>query len=62
MKFRNPVVAIQVPPYVWIDEGIDKALANMQGKGGVNTVWAYTLTYSNPYTKRRPPPPACIGT
>jgi hypothetical protein len=57
VKFRHPVVAIQVPPYVWIDEGIDRALDSMQGKGGVNTVWAYTNTYSNRRIRKGDPIP-----
>ncbi|MGH9351222.1 MAG: hypothetical protein ACRD2G_03540 [Terriglobia bacterium] len=57
VKHRNPVVAIQVPPYVWIDEGVDRALDNMQGKGDVNTVWAYTNTYSNRRIRKGDPIP-----
>src|SRR6202011_402415 len=43
---RKNVVAIQVKPYAWIDEGIDQVLDNLQQKGAVNTVWAYTYDYS----------------
>lgn len=43
---RKNVVAIQVKPFAWKDEGIDRLLDNIQNKGGVNTVWAYTYDYS----------------
>ncbi|HEV3198410.1 MAG TPA: hypothetical protein VGZ73_10890 [Bryobacteraceae bacterium] len=33
-------------PYAWVDEGIDRALDNLQQKGKVNTVWAYTYDFS----------------
>lgn len=39
---RKNVVAIQVKPYAWLDEGIDKLLDNLQEKGNVNTVFAFT--------------------
>jgi hypothetical protein len=39
-------VAIQIKPYAWIDEGIDQLLDNIQQKGAVNTVWAYTYDFS----------------
>lgn len=45
VKHRDPVILIAVPPYSWIDEGTGRALDNMQGKGAVNTVWAYTNCY-----------------
>jgi len=44
-KNRKNYVAIQVKPYAWIDEGIDKLLDTIQEKGNVNTVWAYTFQY-----------------
>ena len=43
---RKNFVAIQVKPYAWVDEGIDQVLDNLQNKGAVNTVWAYTYDYS----------------
>ncbi len=43
---RKNFVAIQMKPYAWVDEGIDRALDNLQQKGAVNTVWAYTYDYS----------------
>src|SRR5713101_1799333 len=46
VKNRKNFVAIQVKPYAWVDEGIDKLLDNLQQKGNVNTVWAYTYDYS----------------
>jgi hypothetical protein len=46
VKNRKNFVAIQVKPYAWVDEGIDKLLDNIQQKGAVNTVWAYTYDYS----------------
>lgn len=45
-KHRKNLVAIQMKPYAWVDEGIDRALDNIQQKGGVNTVWAYTYDFS----------------
>jgi hypothetical protein len=46
VKNRKNVVAIQVKPFAWVDEGIDQLLDNIQQKGGVNTVWAYTYDYA----------------
>ena len=46
VKHRKNFVAIQVRPYAWIDEGIDSLLDNIQNKGGVNTIWAYTYDYA----------------
>jgi len=46
VKHRKNLVAIQMKPYAWVDEGIDQALDNIQQKGAVNTVWAYTFDYS----------------
>ena len=42
---RKNVVGIQVKPFVWQDEGIDKALDTLQEKGNVNTVFVYTYDY-----------------
>ncbi len=39
---RKDVVAIQVKPYAWLDEGIDRLLDNLQQKANVNTVFAFT--------------------
>jgi hypothetical protein len=45
VKNRKNFVAIQMKAHAWIDEGIDRALDNLQQKGNVNTVWAYTYDY-----------------
>jgi hypothetical protein len=45
VKQRKNFVAIQMKPHAWIDEGIDQVLDNLQQKGNVNTVWAYTYDY-----------------
>jgi hypothetical protein len=45
-RHRKNFVAIQVKPYAWVDEGIDKLLDNIQQRGAVNTVWAYTYDFS----------------
>lgn len=42
---RKNVVAIQVKPFAWLDEGIDKLLDTLQEKGNVNTVFVYTYDY-----------------
>ena len=36
---KKNVVAIQVKPFCWVDEGIDQVLDNLQQKGNVNTVF-----------------------
>src|ERR1043166_6934903 len=46
VKNRLNFVAIQVKPYAWVDEGIEPLLDNIQQKGAVNTVWAYTYDFS----------------
>ena len=45
-------VGIQVRGFAWVDEGIDKVLDNIQQKGGVNTVWAYTFAYGEQRLKK----------
>src|SRR5580698_8856517 len=42
-KNRKNVVATQVKAYAWLDEGIDKLLDNLQQKGNINTVFAFTF-------------------
>jgi len=42
---RKNVVAIQVKPFAWVDEGIDRLLDTLQEKGDVNTVFVYTYDY-----------------
>jgi hypothetical protein len=44
-KSRKNYVGIQVRAFAWQDEGIDQILDNIQNKGAVNTVWAYTYAY-----------------
>jgi hypothetical protein len=57
VKHRKNFVAIQVKPIAWVDEGIDAALDNMQQKGAVNTVWAYTCDYGEAHMTRDGNPP-----
>src|ERR1700743_2544706 len=40
---RKNVVGTQVKAYAWMDEGIDKLLDNLQEKGNINTVFAFTF-------------------
>jgi hypothetical protein len=40
---RKNVVATQVKAYAWQDEGIDNLLDNLQHKGNINTVYAFTF-------------------
>lgn len=40
---RRNLVATQVKAYAWQDEGIDRLLDNLQTKGNVNTVFAFTF-------------------
>ena len=42
---KKNVVAIQVKPFCWVDEGIEQVLDNLQQKGNVNTVFTYTYDY-----------------
>ena len=45
VKNRKNFVGIQVRGFCWVDEGVEQVLDNIQGKGDVNTVWAYTFAY-----------------
>ena len=45
VKSRKDFVALQVKPFSWVDEGIEKVLDNLQQKGNVNTIFAYTFDY-----------------
>lgn len=54
---RKNFVGIQVKPFVWGDEGIDKALDTLQEKGNVNTVFAYTYDYDPNRTTQGGPIP-----
>jgi len=56
-KSRKDFVAIQVKPFAWQDEGIERLLDNIQNKGAVNTVWAYTYDYSEEHMTRGGPIP-----
>jgi hypothetical protein len=66
VKNRKNFVGIQVRGFAWVDEGVDQVLDNLQNKGEVNTVWAYTFAYgeqrlrraaASPTTATRSPPP-----
>lgn len=52
VKLRKNFVGIQVRGFAWVDEGIDQVLDNIQNKGGVNTVWAYTYAYGEQRLKQ----------
>jgi hypothetical protein len=45
VRNRKNFVALQVKPFSWVDEGIDQVLDNLQQKGNVNTIFAYTFDY-----------------
>jgi len=45
VKNRKNFVGIQVRGFAWVDEGVDQVLDNLQQKGGVNTIFAYTFAY-----------------
>jgi hypothetical protein len=45
VKNRQNFVAPQVKPFSWVDEGVDQVLDNLQQKGNVNTIFAYTFDY-----------------
>ena len=55
VKNRKNFVGIQTRSYAWVDEGIDKVLDNMQQKGDVNTIWAYTFGYGETRLKKGGP-------
>ncbi|HWB33414.1 MAG TPA: hypothetical protein VG714_09590 [Acidobacteriaceae bacterium] len=44
-KNRKNYVGVQVRGFGWVDEGVDSVLDNLQNKGDVNTIWAYTYAY-----------------
>ena len=46
VRNQKNFAAIQVKPYAGVDEGIDALVDNIQHKGAVNTVWAYTYDFS----------------
>jgi hypothetical protein len=45
-------VALQVKPFSWVDEGVDRVLDNLQQKGNVNTIFAYTFDYEESRLKK----------
>jgi hypothetical protein len=49
---RKNFVGIQVRGFAWVDEGVDQVLDNIQKKGEVNTVWAYTYAYGEQRLKQ----------
>ena len=49
---RKNYVGIQVRGFAWVDEGVDQVLDNLQHKGEVNTVWAYTFAYGEQRLKQ----------
>jgi hypothetical protein len=57
VKNRKNFVAIQMMPYAWLDEGVDKVLDNLQQRGNVNTVWAYTFQYTGERLRKGGMPP-----
>jgi hypothetical protein len=57
VKNRKNFVGIQVRGFAWVDEGVDKVLDNLQQKGDVNTVWAYTFSYGETRLKKNGPIP-----
>jgi hypothetical protein len=44
-KIRKNYVGTQVRGFAWVDEGVDGVLDNLQHKGNINSVWAYTYAY-----------------
>src|SRR5581483_3257041 len=56
-KHREPFVAIQVKPFSWVDEGVDQVLDNLQQKGNVNTIFAYTFDYEESRLRKDGPVP-----
>src|SRR4029077_14446155 len=49
---RKNFVALQVKPFSWVDEGVDRVLDNLQEKGNVNTIFAYTFDYEESRLKK----------
>ena len=54
---RKNFVALQVKPFSWVDEGVDRVLDNLQEKGNVNTIFAYTFDYEEMRLKKNGSPP-----
>lgn len=57
VKNRKNYVGIQVRGFAWVDEGVDQVLDNLQEKGDVNTVWAYTFSYGEQRLQKNGPIP-----
>lgn len=57
VKNRKNYVGIQVRGFSWVDEGVDQVLDNIQEKGNVNTVWAYTFSYGESRLQKNGPIP-----
>jgi len=57
VKNRKNYVGIQVRGFAWVDEGVDQVLDNLQKKGDVNTVWAYTFSYGETRLRKDGPIP-----
>ena len=57
VKNRKNFVGIQVRAFSWVDEGVDQVLDNIQQKGDVNTVWAYTFSYGEARLQKNGPVP-----
>lgn len=56
-KNRKDFVGIQVRGFSWVDEGVDQVLDNLQQKGDVNTIWAYTFSYGEARLRKNGPIP-----
>jgi hypothetical protein len=57
VKNRKNFVGIQVRGFAWVDEGVEQVLDNLQNKGDVNTVWAYTFSYGEARLRKNGPIP-----
>ncbi len=57
VKNRKDFVGIQVRGFSWVDEGVDAVLDNLQKKGDVNTLWAYTFSYGETRLRKDGPIP-----
>lgn len=57
VKNRKNYVGIQVRGFAWVDEGVDQVLDNLQKKGDVNTIWAYTFSYGETRLRKNGPIP-----
>jgi hypothetical protein len=57
IRNRENFVALQVKPFSWVDEGVDKVLDNLQQRGNVNTIFAYTFDYEESRLRKDGPVP-----